>query len=291
MNVYSIIVAFNPDRGSLRQLCATLLQSNSGVIVVDNSEEVALDPDDLPQKCVLQVLGSNSGIAHAQNVGIATALSAGADVIFFFDQDSSIDKLFVPAMLAGLDNSVAAVYAPVSVDAVLGFEYPSSRLNKWGLPRPVYSAGHAGDYAVDMVISSGSLVTVSALAKVGVMDEDFFIDYVDLEWCLRCRALGVEIFVRRDVQMKHSIGQRSIKVGPITTFVHSPARTYYKMRNPFLLLGKDNIRLSYAAKEIMGAFLHHFVQLAMLTNRKQYVGPVLAGLWDGLRRSGGKRVE
>lgn len=289
MMIAAIIVTFNPDVSALLRLCHTLAASGAQPIIVDNSESATLTTDDLPSRCTLLALGHNTGIAHAQNAGVRAAVRLGAELILFFDQDSVIDASYVPTMVTGVDPGAAAVYGPVSIDAARGFEYPSYRLNRVGLPAAVLSATESRIYPVDLIISSGSLVSAVTFALAGLMDEDFFIDYVDLEWCLRCRARGIPIYVNQNVTMTHSVGIRSVKLGPLTTFIHSPARTYYKMRNPFLLLRKKEVRRFYAVKEIISALAHHAVQLVMLAERRTYAGPIAAGLRDGLCGRTGER--
>jgi rhamnosyltransferase len=288
MNSAAIIVTYNPDLAALVRLCHALAGS-AQVIVVDNSEPAQVRAPELPPGCRVLALGHNAGIAHAQNVGINAARAGGAGLIFFFDQDSTIDASYVLRMAQGVDPQVAAVYGPVCIDAARGFEYPAYRLGRFGLPGGVSWAGPPRLYPVDLIISSGSLATAAALDKAGLMDEDFFIDYVDLEWCLRCRSRAIPIFMNQNVTMTHSVGMRSVKLGPITTFIHSPLRTYYKMRNPFLLLRKKDVGLPYAAREIASALLHHLLQLLMLGERRKYAGPIAAGLRDGLLGSAGKR--
>jgi rhamnosyltransferase len=134
------------------------------------------------------------------------------------------------------------------------------------------------------------LVTATTFDVAGLMDEDFFIDYVDLEWCLRCKAHAIPIYVKPDVMMTHSVGMRSVRLGPITTFIHSPARTYYKVRNPFLLLRKPSVRLPYALKEIASVVVHHTIQLIFFGQRRQYARAVLSGLRDGVLGRVGKRL-
>ena len=46
-----------------------------------------------------------------------------------------------------------------------------------------------------------------------MFDEDFFIDFVDVEWCLRCKKNKVAIFVVPDAVMEHEIGISSVKLG------------------------------------------------------------------------------
>lgn len=288
MSICAIVVAFHPDPATLARLCSTLLAGGAQVAVVDNSEP-GRGASALPAGCHLHALGANMGIAHAQNVGIATARALQATLVLFLDQDSSIGADFVQRMADGVDPAEAAVYGPVCIDAARGFEYPSYRLSRLGLPRPVLAAGQDAQYEVDLIISSGSLATAAALEQGGGLDESFFIDYVDLEWCLRLRARGIPIRIKRNVTMTHSVGMRSVRLGPITTFIHSPARTYYKMRNPFLLLRKRDVARLYALREIASALLHHGLQLLMLGERARYAGPVLAGLLDGVRGTDGAR--
>lgn len=290
MNISSIIVTFNPALPALVRICRTLQQSGSQVIVVDNSETRQFCADDLPGDCKLLALCENTGIAHAQNVGIEAAREGLADLLFFFDQDSQIDASYVTKMVDKVDSGSPAVYGPVCIDAARGFEYPAYRVDRIGLPQPVLSAGQQPAYPVDLIISSGSLVTAVTFDVAGLMDEDFFIDYVDLEWCLRCRSRGVPIMVNRDVTMTHSVGMRSVKLGPITTFIHSPVRTYYKMRNPFLLLRKKEVGLVYAVKEVASAIVHHLIQLVLIERRRDYANPIAAGLRDGVRGRTGRRL-
>jgi rhamnosyltransferase len=43
------------------------------------------------------------------------------------------------------------------------------------------------------VITSGSFIPISIFNDVGFMREELFIDFVDIDWCLRARAKGYEI--------------------------------------------------------------------------------------------------
>ena len=79
-------------------------------------------------------------------------------------------------------------------------------------------------YPVDMVISSGTVATREVFDIAGNFDEGLFIDHVDAEWCIRCRARQIPIYVIPTAVMRHSIGSRYVKLGPLTIQVHSPTR-------------------------------------------------------------------
>lgn len=290
MKICAVIVAYQPDVPALAALARTLAPATeAGIVVIDNTPpprsawQKLLDP-----AVEVVALGENTGIAHAQNVGIRRALARGADAVAFFDQDSTIDAALLPTLAAALDSGTPCVVGPRCVDAVQGFEYPAYRLSRWGYPRKVHTAGRARPFPVDLLISSGSIATTATFGTVGLMDEALFIDFVDLEWCLRCRARGVPLAVVPAVTMVHSIGSRSANIGPLKTFVHSPARNYYKLRNAFLMWRRPHVPRLYAGKVIVAALVHSVLQLSMATDRGARLRANWAGLCDGLRGIDGR---
>ena len=112
------------------------------------------------------------------------------------------------------------------------------KLNNFGTLSKVYRDNNSVSYPVDVVISSGMAITKETFDVVGLMDEEFFIDFVDTEWCLRCRSKNVEILMISAATMVHSIGDSSWNIGFMKIFVHSPIRSYYQTRNSFLFLRK-----------------------------------------------------
>src|SRR5947209_4024074 len=171
-----IIVCYRPVLGQLAGLCSHVLGDGAKVIVVDNTELPYLDRENFPDGCSLITLGYNSGIAHAQNVGIAAALAAGATVVAFFDQDSKI----APGLLHHLVSAVAVgtpeIVAPLYVDEVTGIALPSVRLSWYGWPMRVHRAHSCSRYPVDIVISSGTVATREVFDLAGTFDDGLFID-------------------------------------------------------------------------------------------------------------------
>lgn len=292
MNTWAIVVAYHPQPARLQRLVGVLTADGVPVVVVDNTPDGERPGLPLPVGARWLVLGRNTGIAHAQNVGIAQARAHGAEAIAFFDQDSEPDTGFVAAMAATLAPGRPGVSVPAAFDRARGFEYPSYRLNRWGFARPVFARHRGGaPQPVDLAISSGSVATVATFDVAGTMDEDFFIDFVDLEWCLRCRRCGVPVDLVPDVRMQHSIGQESVDVGPLTVFVHSSARSYYRVRNAFLLLRRPHVPRAWALREIAAALVHHLVLLPRVPSRSEHLRVWVAGIADGLRGVTGARPQ
>src|ERR1700712_3800476 len=115
MESCSIIVGYRPDVAQLLDLCGQAALDGAKVIVVDNSEVPTLDGGALPGGCSLITLGYNSGIAHAQNVGVAAAIAAGAGVLVFFDQDSRIEPGFVKSLIEAIGGAGAEIVSPLCV--------------------------------------------------------------------------------------------------------------------------------------------------------------------------------
>lgn len=289
MITFAVIVAYYPNREALARLCDAVAAGGTRVVVVDNTPAPADLP--LPDGCVLLQLGDNMGIARAQNVGISYAREHGASVIVFFDQDSTIESTFVPKLIASLDAATPDVVGAAYFDETRGFQGAAYKLNLLGYPRQIRTGRNDSPYPVDVRISSGSAVTAVTFDVAGLMDEDFFIDYVDIEWCLRVRSKGIAIRVDPSVSMRHSIGNLSIDVGPIKVFVDGPVRTYYRVRNAFLLLRKPSVPWLFSAKEITSELVHHFLQLFLADRRVERLGAYMLGIGHGLVGVRGKKPD
>lgn len=280
LRVFAIVVAYKPNLVALKSLCAQLVKS-AEVIVVDNTP---LETAPYPLEGIYwHSMGGNSGIAAAQNAGIRVALANGADVIAFFDQDSTVNQQLLPALVAALGQPPSGVAAPVCIDERSGAEYPPYVFNRWGWACPAPAALVSVPVEVDLIISSGSVVASDVFESAGLMDEDFFIDYVDLEWCIRCRQAGIPIRVVPSVIMPHAIGNQVIETGPLTTFVHNPVRCYYRLRNAFLLIRLRHVPRLYILHEVAAALVHHLLQWRHSRDRSQHAHLGWRGIVDGLR--------
>lgn len=279
MIIYAVVIAYMPDKLALQKLCQ-VLERDCSVIVVDNTP---VDQASIILSDVIWVsMNGNAGIAAAQNAGILTALDRKAEAIAFFDQDSQPTESLIPRLASVFGERIQGVVAPVCIDMRTGNEYMPTRITKIGLAKPVKVLGEAENMKVDMVISSGSLVAAEVFGIAGMMDEDFFIDYVDLEWCIRCRKFGVQITVAHDVVMPHAIGDKVVNNGPLTTFVHSPIRSYYRLRNAFLLFRKHHVPITYSLYQVASAIVHHFLQLPHSQNRLMHFRYGVKALVDGI---------
>lgn len=276
-----IVVTYEPELNNLRRLSKCVQDAGFIPVIVDNSLKKRVEQKDVCSGSIIISMGKNAGIAAAQNAGIRYALNLGAEVIGFFDQDSDADTALIHRLAEYLSMYGDCVVAPLALEKGTLKEYPVQRLNKIGYPYDVYVKGCKEPKQVDIVISSGMMTTAPVLEKAGSYDEDFFIDFVDIEWCLRCKKAGIPIYVIPDAVLLHKIGNETIDMDKMEITVHSPVRTYYKVRNSFLLLYKK-AGVVFSIRQILPALLHNFLLIFHVENKREYAKSYFTGILHGI---------
>lgn len=277
-------MAFKPDIEALRTKVAILTLAGVQPLIVNNSDYSL--PADIG--CYVLELGDNLGIATAQNLGVKHVRAAGAEAIMFFDQDSVISTDLVSVLLQPILAGQAKMTAPVFYDERKGFFYPVVTLSRRGriVKHPFEQI--TDNFYSNIVISSGHTVLTDVFDTVGCFADEFFIDYVDTEWCLRAANMGILTHICKNAVMQHSIGDDVIDLKWIKAPVHSPYRRYYRIRNAFLLFGKPHIHKRLALRETLFAIAHNLILICCCSGKKDYFKFMLLGIFDGIRRRSGK---
>jgi rhamnosyltransferase len=291
--VWAVVVAFHPDGEVLAALLRELRQQTEAVVVVDNSEPGTPAPR-FPEDgaIVWRRLGANRGVAAALNVGIAIAGAAGATHVLLSDQDS----LPAPGMVAGLLDALQRLQRDGERVAAVGPRYID--LHSGGVrafkavPRGPFSArevmadAQRPDVPALTLITSGTLIPVEALAAVGPMLEELFIDRVDTEWCLRARARGWSLFGTARATLYQRMGDGPLRVwywGWRRINVYAPVRIYYQVRNTVFLLGKD-VGPTQTLRQLWFALGLVYAHALFGTRRRACLAMALRGVRDGLLR-------
>lgn len=286
--INAIIVTFNPDNKNINMLVECLSHQVERVCIVDNASN---NNDFLNAKNAGYVdfikLSDNLGIAKAQNLGIDQCICNGAEYLVFFDQDSRITPDFVLGLHQAFSSlstkdSVAAV-GPIFFNQKYNFAYPQIKLKKWGGRKKIIPIKNESPIEVSFIISSGTFTTVDVLNRVGLMKDEFFIDYVDTEWCLRAISFGYKFFVIPKVQMIHTIGDDKIKFLLWNLPVHSPWRRYFRMRNMFYLFTFKYVPVSLKFREFIINNLHQCILIICKKDKKKYLSYWLKSFIDGIK--------
>lgn len=233
-----MVVTFEPERSALEALLDALVPQVQRVVVVDNGSrtDVAawLAARSTPAVTLL-AQADNRGIAAAQNIGIQWARTQGAAHVLLMDQDSLPAPDMVATLLSALSHHpVPAAAGPRYLDARQDNPPPFIRVRGLHLKRCACTTD-SDVVAVDYLIASGCLIPMTVLEEVGVMREDLFIDYVDIEWGLRARHHGFQSYGVCAAHMQHSLGETPMTWLGKAIPLHSPLRHYYHFRNAVLL--------------------------------------------------------
>lgn len=241
--VGAIIVLYIPNPVLLERLIDSLKGETELVFIIDNTPEgkaafdLSQDWFDLRGiTSTYQPLGDNYGIAEAQNIGINLAIKSGCDHVILFDQDSAIAPNMVNDLLNAehslLQQSVkVGAIGPLFLDEKTNEYSKTIRHGLFFVKRLNTTPADLHPVQADYLISSGSLIRTEVLKTVGLMREDLFIDWVDIEWGLRANKCGYTNFVIPNAIMRHILGDGFVNVGSRTINLHNDIRNYYIVRN------------------------------------------------------------
>jgi rhamnosyltransferase len=278
--VCAIVVAYFPDDEfdtRIRELLPQVVR----IVVVDNTPDEGLAArlrERLQNTAQVHLINNraNKGISVALNQGLEHALKAGYKWILTLDQDTRCYPDMVDTLLK---VSSACKWNP----AVIGGNYLDPRNKGTFVP----TRGAESFLEQKTVITSGCLVDAVAVKAIGGFREDYFIDQVDHEFCLRMRAHGQRVVISRKPVMNHSVGAIGGARLPFLGVLpnHPPLRKYYIARNTVVTVA-DYWRqepawcLRRLVRLLLGLGLMAFLE----EDRSRKVRAFTNGIIDGLRR-------
>lgn len=277
--VGAVIVAYHPD-AEFKTRLMDLLPQVSLLVVVDNTPaEAGRHSIELPPEIGRSILlienHENLGVGKALNQGLNKALDCGCDWLLTLDQDSHC----YPDMVDTLLGVKAACTSPPTV---IGGNYLDTRNGKTKVP-----VGAEGEFLNQKtVITSGCLVDARFAQSIGGFREDYFIDQLDHEFCLRVRAHGGRVVISRRLVMEHSVGEIGGAWLPLLGRLpnHSALRKYYVARNSLATIAdywrsEPNWCLRRAIRLALGLLLMALLERQRLAKVRSF----LAGVADAMR--------
>ena len=236
-----IIINYNGLRDTCELIELLPLEDKSiEVIVVDNAskkDEANLIAQRYPQVRTIRTK-MNLGFAGGNNIGI---MAAKGKYLFLINNDTIFKEFTIRPLIDRLKSNVQigivcpkirftwsnnpiqfAGYAPLSSLTVrnrsIGFGEEDH--GQYDTPHPTpYAHGAA------------MLIKRDAIEKVGLMPEDYFLYYEEIDWSMMFTEAGYEIWYDPACTIYHKESQ--------STGQSSPLRTYYITRNRFLLVKRN----------------------------------------------------
>lgn len=221
-----VVVLYNPAPEVLTCI-GSYSNQVAKIYAIDNSDTPPVFLDRLTQiKNIDYVsLGQNYGIAKALNIAAEKAIAEGYRFLLCMDQDSEANPGMVETLLAHVPSD----------DPFWGMLSPFHSIAIQIAPPPE----ELDCQQVLTVWTSGSLLNLSAYKHVGPFNEDYFIDFVDHEYCMRLNLAGYKIYKINRAVLRHDIGtdlkKNKFLCLELIASNHSPVRRYYITRNRLFL--------------------------------------------------------
>ena len=227
MNIVSIIVTYKSDLNALNKTILTLKSQVSSIIVVNNDSQQKLDFTDI----TVINCEKNVGIAAAQNIGIREAFNRRADFILFSDQDTNFPDNYITTLLGKLGKYKIEEIGSIAPSFINLVNNQKSYFYEIQNKKFIKSFYDKGIHEVFYTISSGQIIPVQALKKIGLMNELLFIDWVDIEWCIRAYNYGLKNLQDAETFIYHNLGDKNHTVKRMNIVKHSQVRNKYLIRN------------------------------------------------------------
>lgn len=248
--ICAIVVTYNIGL-KYRENFDNILPQVDRVFIIDNGsdqETVSLLKalqEENRDKVEIVLNEKNLGIARAQNIALSHALKEEFDWVLLLDHDSRAH----PDMIEKMGHALTYYPERESIGLVAPYlkEMNVEKEPRYVVPRykvlferKYFNVDPIIDDAI-CVIASGSLIRMDVIRKLGKFREDFFIDYVDSEFCMALITHGWKLLVVRDAVLEHTLGDKKWHNFLGLRFVptnHSPERRYTIYRNRVYLWKK-----------------------------------------------------
>lgn len=268
----AVTVLYNPKKINISYI-NSYIDIVGKMIVVDNSDEEISDViNELKnmKKVVYISMNGNKGIAAALNRGFREVLHY--KYVLTMDQDSCITEPMKMKLLKQFKEVVNS-YDDV---AVFSLNNDERRFK-----------GDTNIY-VDEVMTSGNIIDVGKIRKLGFFEDKLFIDGVDDDLCYRALKFGYKVIVIQGISIHHELGEPKVLnlgINKIKFITHSPIRDYYAVRNLLYVIQKYSdyrcTNIKRLLKIIVKAF---FVE----TEKRTRVRYIFFALYDYLHNKYGQ---
>lgn len=281
----AIFVTYNPDNNFVENVFSILAQV-SEVVIIDNASNIdaqeILKDISKDKKVTLILNDRNCGIAYALNQGVKYAISHDYQWLLTFDQDSLASSNYLETLLStyySVDNRDSiAIVAPTYITNTGTVSF--SRTLSPNSDSKAYSE-------IETTMTSGNLIATKVFDKVGFFNEDFFIDFVDHEYCLRLAKSGFRIVESHQALLQHALGastKHSFLGLSIITTNHNAIRRYYKYRNMTTVLKKYFFNSLSISFQILRAFLSEPLKIILFEEDKcAKIKSMMRGITHGVK--------
>lgn len=201
---------------------------------------------------------SNEGLSVAFNMMCQKAIENGFDYICLLDQDSDFSSENIFKMINHIKSSKkknVGIYVP---EIVYKHLENNRRLRQTSISETQIKWG----------ISSGSFINLDIYKKTDGFDENYFIDRLDYDYCIKLNRLGYKLIKIKSSYLYQDLGQsRKGIIGSVSQ--HSPIRHYYMFRNRLYFYAKNESNKVKNFSTIIFLSARHFLKVIFTEDEKR----------------------
>lgn len=183
--------------------------------------------------------GKNGGFAYGNNIGIEYALDKGADYVLLINTDTLVEKDFLNILVEEAESRE-------DVGVVTGkILYESKRDSVWFGGGEInwsrfYGAHSHYEDARYITFSTGCLMLIkkNVFEKVGLLPEQYFMYYEDVDFCAMLQEAGFKIYYTPKSVIYH-------KVSSSSGGEESPFSVYLNTKNRLRFMNKYKNKKGY----------------------------------------------
>lgn len=286
-----VVLNFNGRSDTLDCLASleklTNKEADPTVFVVDNNSHDKSVEEIREKFPKIEVIANsvNLGFSGGNNVGIKKALQTKADFILLLNNDTIVEPNFLDELVKfGRSHPRVGILGP-TLKFKRGFEVfydLGGKINPWFGRTTHKTVSLLADQLpskVDYLSGACLLIRSAVINKIGMLEEDYFFGFEDVEFCLEARKNGFEIYNVPTSIVEHKI---SGSVGQT-----SPLKIYYLLRN--------NLRFFYRnlilPRNLFGYFYLVVLSAKIVFNSPRYIVPISQAWADFVRGRFGKKRE
>lgn len=292
--ICAVITVYYPDDYFFERISFIRAQVGLVIIVVDGGgrPNIVNRLKKIFQKdagIVISSLSDNMGIATALNVGISIARQREYRWVLTLDDDTIARFDMVKNLIESWQFVTKKGDEPIALMGMLSKDaYTGNVDDNHGCKNKSFVEKRG-------IITSGSLMSLDAYDVIGPFREEFFIDSVDYDYCMRARAKGYRIIKICRIGMIHSLGRaKEYNVGwfKVITTNHDTVRRYYMYRNSTVLAREYFLRDPlYSFAVFLFQLKTLFIVLFLEKDRIMKLKSMLQGVLDGWKKRMGKIIS
>ncbi len=213
-------------KGDWTQACLLSLQNldypNFQIILMDNGcrdQSIAELHEQFPHITMLRS-SENRGFSGGNNIAIRWALESDFDYVWLLNNDTQVFAETLTEMVTvGEHNPSSGAIGSVLYEMVCPNQiqaYGGGSVSPLGTPRHYLERPPNGK--VDYICGASLLLRSQTLEQVGLLDENYFLYWEDVDLCYRIRVGGWELRVAEHSRVLHQ--------GSASTIAHSPSWDY-----------------------------------------------------------------